>query len=353
MNDRSEWQQRAAKLFCFAVFAVGSYLGIKYVLPVFAPFLAAFAVSAAVSGAAKRISRALHLPRGLCAVILVSVFFALIGFFVFYLCRQLVAELKRIIPMFASGGFSVLEPIYGRLKEIPLISPLISDTEQYAGDEVRPIISRALSVFYEHLSTFLGKAIKATPDAFMAGVVAVVSCYYMSMDFDRICSFFVSLLPMRARERLPEIKGSAVLVMLKYLKAYAVIFIMTFFEILIGLLILCPSFAWLGALIVAAVDVLPVFGAGLILIPWGIGKLLVGDFFVGAGLLILYIIVTVIRQIAEPRIIGDSLGAPPLAAVTVMYVGYRSFGVFGMLASPVLLSVALKTLKSKKISRKP
>ena len=353
MTDKSEWQQRAAKLFCFAVFAVGAYLGIKYILPVLAPILAAFAVSAAVSGVAKRISRALGLPRGLCAVVLVSVALALIGFFVFYLCRQLVSELKRIIPMFAAGGFSVLSPIYERLKALPIISPLINDTEQYASDEVRPIISRALSVIYEHLSSFLAKAIKATPDAFMAGVVSVVSCYYMSMDFDRICGFLISLLPKSIRERLPEIKGSAALVMLKYLKAYGFLFVMTFFEILIGLFILCPSFAWLGALIVAAVDIMPVLGAGLILIPWGICKLILGDIFVGVGLLVLYVVVTVIRQIAEPRLIGESLGAPPLATVTVMYVGYRFFGVFGMLASPVLLSVAIKALKSKKISRKP
>ncbi len=348
MKESNCWQEWAAKLFCFAALGAGAYLVIKYVFPVIMPFMASFAVAAAVSGVSKRISRLLRVPRGLCAVVIVSAVLTLIGFFTFYACRQLLGELKRILSSFASEGFSSLDPIFGFLERIPFLSPLISDTEEYAGTQLRPLVSRALSFLSDALSGFLGRAIRSTPTFFMGGVVTVVSCYYMSIDFDKICAFLSGLLPQRARKALGEVKGSVVDVIWKYLKAYAVLFMLTFIEILIGLWILCPSFAWLGALIVAAVDILPVLGAGLVLIPWAVVSLFKGEYFLGVGLLILYVVVTVVRQIAEPHLIGGSLGTHPLAAIIGMFVGYRLFGVVGMLLSPLLLSLSVKLLKRER-----
>lgn len=347
MKESNRWQEWAAKLFCLAALGAGAYFGIKHVLPVIMPFLAAFAVAAAISGVSKRISRLLHIPRGLCAVVMVSAVLGIIGFFVFYACRQLLGELKRILSSLASEGFSSLSPIFGILEEIPFLSSLIEDTEEYAGTQLRPLVSRALSLFSDALSVFLGRALKSTPAFFMGSVVTVVSCYYMS-DFDKICDFLSGLLPQRARKALGSAKGSVVDVIWKYIKAYAVLFMLTFFEILIGLLILCPSFAWLGALIVAAVDILPVLGAGLVLIPWAVVSLFKGEYFLGVGLLILYVVVTVIRQIAEPHLIGGSLGTHPLAAIIAMFVGYRLFGVVGMLLSPLFLSLSVKLLKRER-----
>lgn len=345
MKESNCWQEWAAKLFCFAALGAGAYLVIKYVFPVIMPFMASFAVAAAVSGVSKRISRLLRVPRGLCAVVIVSAVLAFIGFFVFYACRQLLGELKRILSSLSSADFSSFFSIF---EGIPFLSSLIGETEEYAGTQLRPLVSRALSFLSDALSGFLGRAIRSTPTFFMGGVVTVVSCYYMSIDFDKICTFVAGLLPQRARKALGSVKGSVVDVIWKYLKAYAVLFMLTFIEILIGLWILCPSFAWLGALIVAAVDILPVFGAGFVLIPWAVVSLFKGEYFLGVGLLILYVVVTVVRQIAEPHLIGGSLGTHPLAAIIGMFVGYRLFGVVGMLLSPLLLSLSVKLLKRER-----
>ena len=101
------------------------------------------------------------------------------------------------------------------------------------------------------------------------------------------------------------------------------------------------------AVIVSVLDVLPALGAAVVLVPWGIVSLAAGNVRVGAGLLILAGVVTLLRQIAEPKIVGKSLGLHPLVALLSMYVAFRLFGAIGLVLGPctaiVVRSVMLRT----------
>ena len=103
------------------------------------------------------------------------------------------------------------------------------------------------------------------------------------------------------------------------------------------------------ATVIAVVDLLPVFGTGTVLVPWALVSLLLGQYPLGSGLLILYGVSLIVRQVAEPRLVGASLGLHPLASFAAMFVGYRLFGIVGLLLGPaVALSVTglLKLVKS-------
>lgn len=336
------WQERAAKLFCLCVYTAGAYLALTYLLPAVLPFAVAFCVAAAVSGAARRVSRGLRLPYALCAVLLVTVLLLLLGLGVFYACRQVLTEIKRTLSVLSADDFSALAPVFDLLDRIPMLSGVADISEKAAEGELYAIVSEALSLLGGAISSFLGRALKATPSVFLGGVVTVVSCYYMSIDFERICGFLGGLMPARLRNRAGDVKNGVLVALLGYVKAYGILFVLTFCEVLAGLLILCPSHAWLGALAVAAIDVLPVLGAGFVLIPWGVVSLLSGEHFLGIGLLVLYVIITVVRQIAEPKVIGESAGLHPLGAMIAMFAGYRLFGFSGMLLAPIVLTVAGK-----------
>ena len=93
------------------------------------------------------------------------------------------------------------------------------------------------------------------------------------------------------------------------------------------------------SLAVAAVDLLPVLGTGTVLIPWGIFSLLTKNFRLGFGLLILYALLTVVRQISEPRVLGQSLGIHPILTLVAIYGGLRLAGVWGMLLFPLALVI--------------
>ena len=90
------------------------------------------------------------------------------------------------------------------------------------------------------------------------------------------------------------------------------------------------------ALLVALVDILPILGVGTVLIPWSIIEILfVKDAFTGVGLLILYAIVSIIRQVTEPKVVAGSLGLDPLLTIIVIYAGLKIFGIFGMILGPM------------------
>ena len=92
----------------------------------------------------------------------------------------------------------------------------------------------------------------------------------------------------------------------------------------------------LFAAAIALLDLLPVIGTGTVLVPWGIVLLLTGNAGKGFGLLVLFALTTVLHEVLEPKLLGEKLGIPPLITLICLYAGYRLFGVWGMIASPVL-----------------
>ena len=122
---------------------------------------------------------------------------------------------------------------------------------------------------------------------------------------------------------------------------------MTFIEIYIGLLLLRIPYPLLISLAVATVDILPVFGAGAVLIPWIGISFSLGSVRVGIGLLILYGVITVVRQIAEPYIVGQRIGIHPFISLTAMFTGFMLFGALGGLLMPFLLAMIVDMRRNR------
>ena len=129
------------------------------------------------------------------------------------------------------------------------------------------------------------------------------------------------------------------------MKAYGLIMLITFCELLLGfgIMELCgimtnPYFVWIAAG-TAIFDILPVAGSGGILIPWALFSFISGNYKQGIGLLILYGVITVIRQYIEPRMVGNTLGIHPLITLMGMYLGLKLFGFWGMIAVPMIVVI--------------
>jgi predicted PurR-regulated permease PerM len=127
----------------------------------------------------------------------------------------------------------------------------------------------------------------------------------------------------------------------KMVKSYATLIFVTFCEVSIGLNILKLIGVYGGGYIIAIsvvtaiVDILPVLGTGTILIPWAVYSLFTGNVGLGIGLIVLYALITVIRQILEPRLVSMNVGIHPVITLLGMYLGVRLFGVFGIFILPI------------------
>ena len=101
--------------------------------------------------------------------------------------------------------------------------------------------------------------------------------------------------------------------------------------LVIGLFILKVDFVLLVAFLIAFLDMLPFFGTGTVLWPWAAIKILSGDYQIAIGLMILYAVTQIVRQVIQPKIVGDTIGMNPLATLIFMYIGYKVSSIAGMI----------------------
>ena len=131
-----------------------------------------------------------------------------------------------------------------------------------------------------------------------------------------------------------------------WLKAQLRLSGVTFLISLAGLLLLSVSYAPLWALVIAAVDAVPMLGTGTVLLPWAMVCLLQGRRILALGLAGLYLAAMLTRTALEPRLVGKHLGLDPLMTLAALYVGYRLWGIGGMILSPLLAVTVSQLLRS-------
>lgn len=190
--------------------------------------------------------------------------------------------------------------------------------------------------------------VKNIPSVLIGIVIGIVAWIFFTKDYNYIVHFIKLQLPDNKKNILSEIKQIFSKTVLKMLRAYGLIMFITFCELFLGLSIL----NWIGimdnsyvvmiALAIAVFDILPVAGSGGILIPWATISLILGNYSVAIGLIIVYAVITVIRQYIEPKIVGSSLGVHPIVTLAGLYFGLKLFGFMGMFIVPL----AVMTLKA-------
>ena len=177
------------------------------------------------------------------------------------------------------------------------------------------------------------------PAAFIFITVTLLACFYFTADDGRlgrgIIAFCSRLTPAPLRDRLPPIGRRLRRLGRQYLRTCLLLGLMTFCLSFIGLAILRVPYAFILALLLATVDLLPLLGTGIVLIPWAGICLLLGQVRLGIGLLALYAVTTLVRQVLEPKLIGDGLGLHPLLSLFSMYAGLKLIGVWGMILAPL------------------
>lgn len=330
---KTMWQERAGKLICFGASAVGLWLLFRYALGALMPFLIAALLACLLSPLAGWLSQHCRIPRKLCAFLVVIVSLLLFGMTVSAILSRFLREAEAFLT--GLGAKADLQDLWQRL-----LSCLPERMRRWLSDDVaEQLFERVMAQIGELLATTVGVLLRAAPTALLNGVVTVLATFYLTVDGKQLLARLYAFLPCKAEEKMGRFQRHAKGMLGRYLRAICLLFLLTFLEVLVGLALLGRRYALLCALGVAAVDILPVFGSGTVLIPWALLSFARGEPSVGLGLLILYGTVTVIRQILEPHLIGGSLGLHPFWSLFGMVLGLRLFGVIGMLLAPIGLSL--------------
>ncbi len=183
--------------------------------------------------------------------------------------------------------------------------------------------------------------VKSVPSALIAIVIGVVAWIFFTKDYNYIVNFIKLQLPENKKNFLSEIKQIFSKTILKMFRAYGIIMFITFCELFIGLNILKligvtnNGYILIIAIAIAVFDILPVAGSGGILIPWALVSLVLGNIGQAIGLMVIYAVISVIRQYIEPKIVGNSLGVHPIVTLAGLYFGLKLFGFMGMFIVPI------------------
>lgn len=346
------------KILLGLLYAVGAvvllYVSFRFLFPAVLPFLLAFAMAAILQKPVRFLEEKCRCPKKLSSVILVL---AVLGLLVWIL--SLTAEvLFRELGEFAEGlaatdsegqkSLAALVDFAGRFLDrvLGFFSPGLAENTDTAGIMKNAVLD-LLSGMAAAIPGIFARTAAVVPGCFLFLAALVLSGIYFCADYDAIRKGIGSLFSGRWKSATSHLKKEGFQTLARLCRAYAFLFLLTFAELLLGFWILRQRYALLFAFVIAFVDILPVLGTGTVLIPWAIALFLTGNSGRGLSFLILYLVIMVVRQILEPRVVGGGIGLPPALALMGMYMGLKLAGIPGMIGLPVVLAVGKNLLVPK------
>ena len=356
--EQHKWQRRASIVICVTAAVAVVWLAVKYLFWAVLPFGVAWAVALAVRPVARWVSRQSGLSYKVCSAVVLIVLLGAVSGVVSLAVSRLVGELEKFMSWLRQQSHSWdSEAFRGRIDHImgriPFVGKLLGSPEaelwrEHIADALMEAAGSALSGLARIVPAAVLSTLGALPSLMLSLLVTLIACFYFAADLDRIHRALLSMLSPVAAERARELKMRAGKVVKRFLGAYFLLFLINFSVLSIGFAILRVDCVLMMALLCASVDVLPVLGTGVVILPWAGWMLLTGDYVMGIGLVVVYAAVTVIHQIAEPYVVGGSLGVHPLLTLVAMYVGFRLFGIVGLLLFPAATVLALGALPARR-----
>ena len=360
----------------YSLLIAAYYLFLKYAFWIVAPFIFAFAVAMFLQKPIRKINKKTKIKKGIIGFVAVILIFAILASLLVLVGYRIGVEFK---------GFA--DYIMHKLEDFPNLirsaEAWVNNAVSFLPDAIEKTITDAVSDFTDKLllatkedsdiqqglsSGFSGidlsvlktplggllSTAKQIPAALTAALIGLIACFFITCDYDNFTSMIKRKVSEKHEHALVRTKHLLIDILGKMCKSYLTIMFVTFCEVSIGLNILKLIGVYTGgyilviAICTALVDILPVFGTGTVMIPWAVVSLFTGKTGLGIGLLVIYGIITVIRQILEPRLVAMNVDMPPILTLAGMYIGLQLFGVVGMFMVPITF-VLIKALNSEGI----
>ncbi len=329
-------------IYFFIVFAL-LYLCIKWTAVYLFPFVFGIIIAYIVQKPAIYLSEKYKIKKGLSAAVLSVFFYMFLIAVVAFLIWILYLAINKYFISFVKNGelnniFDNFMTIFNnRTKNIDASFKKIS----------YEAVNEFVNKFAKYLSEFFASTIKKIPNIFICCIVTVVASFYIAKDYDKIKKFIKGFASDGFYKTSVEIKNITLECITKYFLGYFVLFIITFLLLLISFLILnIPNYLSL-AVIISLIDILPLFGTGIVLLPWSIIEFSKKNILLAVGLIIVYLIVVGVKNFVEPKIIGKQMGVNPIFSLIFIFLGLRLGGIFGMIILPIILTAVFNFLRKK------
>lgn len=335
----------------WGIIAAFLYVGVQVTEPVLLPIIVAFVIAWLLHRPIDWLADKIHIKKSVVALCVVIMVYFIIGLVLVRLSMGAFVLLQNFfidIPDFYNNEVApLLTEFFVWFENIwKNIDPmLLEGIEKSADDILNSLGGLVTNISSNAIAWISGKAL-SIPGIVMKIFITLIVTVFVTMDFHTIISFIARQIPEKNKKYFKEIRDYTGGTLLKCLKSYILIMLLTFSELIIGFTIIGIQNAPVLAAIIAVIDILPVLGTGGVLIPWTIISIITGDIKLGISIAVLYIIILVVRNIVEPKIVGSQVGLHPVITLASMFTGLHFFGILGMFGFPIGLSV-IKNLNDR------
>ena len=326
-----------------ALIIVVVYIGAKLAV-FYMPFLVAFVISLMIEPGIKYLMKKTKLSRRMSSIIIFILVFSIIIGSVTWGIVSLISEstnLLQTLNLYIDKAYTQIQETIGKISiSRASISNDVTNLMQDASKEVLFKISTWITRFL----TKLMSVITSIPTIAIYVVITILSVYFVCTDRIYILDFMEHHMPRKWVQKIGVHIREITIKLGGYLKAEAILILVSFIISLVGLYIfkfvgMNVKYPLLIALGIGFVDALPILGSGSVMAPWAVMEALNGDIQLGVAIIVLWIIMSIVRQFLEPKIVSGKIGIHPIFTLIAMYTGFRVIGVMGMLVGPIVLII--------------
>lgn len=336
---RPYWQIVVSLIFSLAATAAFVIIGIK-ALGFLMPFVIGWIISSIASPVVNWLEKRLKIVKKLGSALIVVVVLVLIVMLIYFAFSRITAEIGDLVENFP-GLYAQLEvglrQIGNTMSGVFLRLP---DSVQHGWNAVVQNLDQSMGNLVTKISrptmTAAGNFAKSLPSYLISFIVVMMSAYFFTVERDEVIQWLKKVSPPSVAKRMDLVMDNLRYAVGGYFKAQFKIMAIVFVILFAGFAVLGVHYSVLIAFLIAFLDFLPFFGTGTAMIPWALYTGLMGDYKMTVSLIIIYIVTQLVRQLLQPKLVGDSMGMNPLVTLLLLYVGYKVSSVIGMiLAVPI------------------
>ena len=336
------------------LFAIIMAVLVIFVLPwaleFFWPFVVAAIIAAIANPLVRFLEKKMKIKRRAGSVVVIVLTIAVVGAacygIIYVLATQVVGFFTSAPDMWAKVNGSIRNLSQEMSSRYELLPKGSKDFFENLGENIYDSLSSLGSSIGERAAQSAGNGVKNAP-LFLVGIImCVLASYLFVAEREQIGKFARKILPKHLQERFAIVTQTMKSAVGGYFKAQFKIMGFVYIVLFAGFLVLGIDYAFLIALIIALLDFLPFFGTGAAMWPWALYAVIQKDYKFAVGMMIVWGLSQLIRQLIQPKLVGDSIGMPAIPTLILLYVGFRIKGAFGLIVAVPIGMIAYNLYKA-------
>ncbi|MGI6412263.1 MAG: sporulation integral membrane protein YtvI [Syntrophomonadaceae bacterium] len=350
--DLQKYLKLLARIAIIVMLLVAAHFLYSYVFPIigeilsylpelFLPFIIAVILAVLIEPLVVFFETKLRFRRTLAVLTSLGLSFGGLTYLIVLIMTTIVSEVTSLYFFTRANSDEIIDRVMTSFNDIQLfylrldLPQQIQDSIEDSLEALLKLVNRLMDASIEQLVNWL----TMLPSLFIFLIISTIATFFIMKDRALIREFFLGVIPDKARLKTRDVIGQLFKTLVGFVKAYSILVSTTAVVTMVALKLLGIKYILTIGIIVGLLDILPVLGPGLLFIPWILWQFIIGKTSLGIGLIVVYAVISVVRQSLEPKVVGHNIGLHPLATLVSLYIGLQIGGFKGMIIVPVLVVI--------------